>query len=134
MRSAIGLIGLPAVLLIPALCLAVPPVSFNSPAVFTAGNKPSSVVTGDFNRDGNLDLAVANIGGNNITIRLGNGKGGFAYEAAYTVGAGPASIIAGDFNGDGKLDLAVAIEGIYPNWSSTVAVLQGNGDALSVRR
>jgi hypothetical protein len=128
MRSALGLIELVTFLSIPTISPAGQPVSFNSPVVFSAGNKPSSVTTGDFNHDGNLDLAVADAGGSNITIRLGNGKGGFSYEAAYTVGSGPASIVTGDFNGDGKLDLAVAIEGVYPNWGSTVAVLMGNGD------
>ena len=39
---------------------------------------PNSVAVGDFNRDGNPDLAVANYGSNNVSILLGNGGGAFA--------------------------------------------------------
>ncbi len=35
------------------------------------------MVMGDFNGDGKLDLAFANVLGNNVTLLLGNGAGGF---------------------------------------------------------
>lgn len=41
------------------------------------GTAPSSVVVGDFNLDGIQDLAVANSGGNNGSVLLGNGDGHF---------------------------------------------------------
>src|SRR5216684_3227600 len=40
-------------------------------------NNPSSVVVGDFNGDGFLDLAVANQGDNSISLFRGNGDGTF---------------------------------------------------------
>ncbi len=45
---------------------------FNIPlgSPFSAGNNPSSVVVNDLNMDGRLDLAVANSGSNNVTIKL----------------------------------------------------------------
>ena len=45
----------------------------------TAGNTPHSIVSGDFNLDGNPDLAVADAipGPNNLTILLGDARGGF---------------------------------------------------------
>jgi hypothetical protein len=68
------------------------------------------VAVGDFNGDGKPDLAVANDFDNNVTIRLGDGTGGFPDAKSATVGAGarPISVAVGDFNGDGKLDLAIA--------------------------
>jgi hypothetical protein len=82
----------------------------------------SSIVAGDFNGDGNLDLAVTNYG-NTVSVLLGNGDGTFQAPLTYTVGSGPASVAVGDFNGDGVPDLAVANQG-----SANVSVLLGNGD------
>jgi hypothetical protein len=78
---------------------------------------------GDFNRDGELDLAVANYGSNNISVLLGNGDGTFQAPVDYGAGSAPASVAVGDFNRDGKLDLAVAnFDG------NNISVLLGNGD------
>jgi hypothetical protein len=41
---------------------------------------------GDFNGDGKLDLGVANYGGGNVSVLLGNGNGTF--QAAVNYGAG----------------------------------------------
>ena len=53
----------------------VPTEIFNAPVDFTAGDGPSSVAIGDVNGDGRLDLAVANMGSNNVSdllrLRLG---------------------------------------------------------------
>ena len=84
-----------------------------------AGSSPASVVAGNFNGDGKLDLAVANAGSNNVSMLLGNGDGTF--KPALNSGVlGPGSLAVGDFNGDGKLDLAVTNAG--------VSILLGNGD------
>ena len=91
---------------------------------FPAGNSPEKVVTGDFNGDGSTDLAVANYGGNNLTILLGNGIGGFVAAAGSPVATGtnPRTIAVGDFNGDGIADLAVVNAG-----SGNLTILLGNG-------
>jgi Bacterial Ig-like domain (group 3)/FG-GAP-like repeat len=97
-------------------------VAFTLGPFLTAGDDPNSVVVGDFNGDGNLDLAVANVYSGTVSIFLGDGKGNFALASSPAAGANPSSVAAGDFNGDGKLDLAVA------NLSSgTVAILLGDG-------
>ena len=90
---------------------------------YGTGSLPIAVATGDFNQDGKLDLAVANLNDNTVSVLLGNGDGTFQSQSVYATGSGPTWIATGDFNGDGKLDLAVA------NVSDgTVSVLLGNGD------
>jgi hypothetical protein len=78
-----------------------------------AGIQPSSVAVGDFNGDGKQDLAVANLGSppfqtGSVSIRLGDGHGGFTPVADVAVGGAPRSVAVADFDGDGKLDLATA--------------------------
>lgn len=76
------------------------------------GAEPNGIVTGDFNRDGRLDLATANVGDGSLSILLADGVSAgvlhFSTLALPVDGVGPAAIAAGDFNGDGKLDLATA--------------------------
>jgi hypothetical protein len=88
----------------------------------SVGQSPTSVVVGDFNGDGKLDVAVG-ADNNTVSVLLGNGDGTFTTQPAMSVGASPISVAVGDFNGDGKLDLAVANGG-----GNTVSILLGNGD------
>ncbi len=99
-------------------------VQTSSPA---AGMSPFSVVTGDFNGDGKLDLATANNGSNNVSILLNSGTGTYALGSSPAVGINPQSITAGDFDGDGDLDLAVANRG-----SNTVSILLNSGTGAYV--
>jgi len=92
------------------------------PAVqYAVGLNPDGIVAGDFTGDGRLDLAVTNVGSNDVSILLGNGDGTFQPPVTYAVGGTPSAILAEDFNGDGKLDLAVSGQGF-------ISVLLGNGD------
>ena len=90
----------------------------------TVGTGPTAIATGDFNGDGNADLAVANSNDNTVSILLGDGSGGFtaASGSPLTVGTGPTAIATGDFNGDGNADLAVANSN-----DNTVSILLGDG-------
>jgi hypothetical protein len=103
--------------------------TFQSPLFATAGPSPSyvfdsqSIVAGDFNGDGRLDLAAPNQSTNTVSVLLGNGDGTFQPQVTYAVGQDPSAIVVGDFTGDGLLDLAVA------NYNDdTASVLMGNGD------
>ena len=90
---------------------------------------PVSIVAGDFNGDGNLDLAVVNTGENTVSILLGNGDGTFNATNSPTTGDFPASIAVGDFNGDGIPDLAVLNETLLKDAQrSSVTIMLGNGD------
>jgi hypothetical protein len=86
--------------------------TFQSPVFYTMGtakNFTLSIAAGDFNHDGNLDVAVVNGGDNTVSIALGNGSGGLSVQSPpIPVGNDPVAIRAGDFNADGYMDLAVA--------------------------
>src|SRR5262249_23165611 len=69
------------------------------------GYYSSSVAAGDVNGDGRLDLAVTNLGSNNVGVRLGNGDGTFQAARTFATGVEPVSVALGDVNGDFRLDL-----------------------------
>ena len=69
----------------------------------------NQIVTGDFNKDGHIDIAVANYSSNNVSVLLNDGNGGFLTAATYQLtNSGNAQTIAtADVNNDGFLDLIV---------------------------
>ncbi len=86
------------------------------------GNFPSSIGVGDFNRDGNPDLAVTNFNDNTVSILLGDGTGGLTLKGTHSVGATPFFTAVADVNHDGLLDV------IASNYGATnLTVLLGNG-------
>jgi hypothetical protein len=107
----------------------------NKPDVLVSTN-PSSIVKGDFNNDGIQDLAVACRGvvesdevtyntNGFVSIRLGNGNGGFSecQDCEIEVGLNPSNIKIADFNGDGIEDFAVT-----NTFSNDISIRFGNGD------
>jgi len=107
-----------------ALPAAPRPPGPGGPRHFLVGAAPASVAIADFNRDGKPDLAVANNGSGDVTVLLGDGKGGFAPAAGspFPAGKNPNDIAVGDFDGNGTLDLA------FPNHDTHgVTVLLGDG-------
>ncbi len=95
---------------------------------------PVSITTGDFDGDGNLDLAVASqpiapsIQGT-VTVLKGAGNGGFTLKGTYDIGSSPGisssptSIATGHFTNSGNLDLVVTAGN-----DNTLNLLTGNGD------
>jgi hypothetical protein len=80
--------------------------SFTAAAPAAVGSYPAAITSGDFNGDGNLDLAIANYFSNDVSVLLGNGDGSFAPAVNFGGVSSPFSIVSGDLDGDGKLDLA----------------------------
>jgi hypothetical protein len=97
-------------------------VSFQAGSVLPAGGGSVVLATGDFNRDGALDLATVN-GADSVGIRLGNGNGTLGEVTSYSGGLNLTSVAAADFNGDGRLDLIAG-----DAQGGTVQLLRGNGD------
>jgi hypothetical protein len=85
-------------------------VSFSAPTDFVVGGSPSWAATGDFNGDGDLDLAVANLATDDVSVLRGGSGASFSAATTFKAGDGPRSIVAADFNHDGDPDLAVANE------------------------
>jgi hypothetical protein len=70
---------------------------------------PNSIALGDFNGDGNQDIATAsNKSVGTVSIRLGDGAGAFTGSTNVAVGSLPKSVAICDFNGDGNQDIAAA--------------------------
>jgi uncharacterized protein (TIGR03437 family) len=89
------------------------PVAFSS--------QIGSILSADFNGDGESDIAVAS--GSSVAILLANSTG---FESPVISSAGVSSIsamTAGDFDGDGKLDLVVMSSGT----PGSLTFLKGNG-------
>jgi hypothetical protein len=93
---------------------------FEASAMETIPNPVFGVASGDFNRDGDLDLALVSDG---VWVLLGNGDGTFQKPVGYVPQRVGSAIAVGDFNGDGVLDLAVPLLA-----GNGVQVLLGNGD------
>ena len=100
-------------------------------ASYSLNAGPLAICAGDFNGDGNIDLAVAESNGTNIavTVALGTGNGQFTLEKDFTI-ASPSYttwIATADLNHDGKLDLVVTYLG---SKTGAVGIFLGNGDSF----
>lgn len=97
------------------------PIDFHEEPIFV-GKQPGSLASGDFDGDGKLDLAVANQGGNSVSILLGDGKGDYKSSLEIPMPSGAGTVTAGDWNLDGNVDVTV----LSPR-SGGITVLFGDG-------
>jgi hypothetical protein len=90
-------------------------------------SQPNGLAIGDFNKDGRLDIAVANNAANNIGVFLGYSSEPFAGIIPYATGDGsqPHTVVIGDLDNDGWSDIVVANYG-----TDNVGVLLGHRNAI----
>ncbi|HEX5233846.1 MAG TPA: FG-GAP-like repeat-containing protein [Silvibacterium sp.] len=108
------------------------PVSYSVPSGLVV-----SAVTGDFEHNGLIDVAVLvsatiNNGGgpNNLTIFLNDGTGKLTQSATYALNSTPSGynhpiLVAGDINNDGRTDVTVVYTGV--TGTAVPYISQGNG-------
>lgn len=68
---------------------------------------PTSVVSGDFDHDGNLDLAITSSADSLLGVWFGLGNGTFSAPVVYPVGGGTIGVLKLNLDSDGYDDLAV---------------------------
>lgn len=101
----------------------------------------TSLLSGDFNGDGHLDLATSitrrNTANNrflpgSVSVLLGRGDGTFGPPMLFAIAGPPKTMLSGDFNGDGRPDLVTFTGGYETSTTATlptkVSVLLGLGD------
>ena len=83
--------------------------TFQNRAEFASGQRAVAIGIADFNRDGNLDFAVANDNApGTVRIMSGAANGTFTSSGDFTVGSNPTDLVIADFNNDGFADVATA--------------------------
>lgn len=105
--------------------------TFHPASTFESGLLPLSIAVADINRDGKLDMAVANGGFfASITVHFGRGDGTFSAPSVLATGTQRdfTSVATGDLNNDGSPDLAFTGE------SAAVSILLGVGDGTFANR
>lgn len=90
-----------------------------APVVMKLGQHPHThgLALADMNRDNKLDLITVNNADNDVSIALGDGRGGFtrAPGSPFTVGPSPYPAAVGDVNSDGQLDIVATATATGPS-------------------
>jgi hypothetical protein len=106
------------------VCLGNGNGGFTGCNLFDVGPGPVGLAAGDFNGDGDTDIATSNEGDDTITILFGQGNGGFDDEVmTIDTGERPIAVAAGDLDNDGTDDIATV-----SNADAFVYVYRSDGD------
>jgi hypothetical protein len=94
-------------------------VAPSSPILMKSGTQPHThgLALADINRDNKLDLVSVNTSDNDVSVALGDGRGGFtrAPRSPFAVGPSPYPSAVGDVNSDGWLDIVATATATGPS-------------------
>ncbi len=102
--------------------LSCPPCECRATLSLLTGESPRSVVVGDLDDDGLLDLIAASTDSDQISIFMGDSRGEASRSVTIDVADTPQSVAVADLDGDGALDLIVSHA--LPD---AISVLMGDG-------
>lgn len=99
--------------------------AFSEPALnpLELFSTPSSNEGEDYDGDGLVDFAVANINGDSMSVFIGNGDGTFQPAVTYPSGNNARALTVLDAEGDGDIDIVIAHRS-----SSNLGLHRNNGD------
>ncbi|CAF1334884.1 unnamed protein product [Adineta ricciae] len=102
-------------------------MTFTNQSIYSTGadSSPYSIAAGDFDRNNQSDMVVANYKSDTIGIFLGYNNGSFTNQTTYSTGSSssPYFVTVGLFNNDSILDIVVANYG-----NNKLGVFVGHGD------
>ena len=103
-------------------------IGFQPATSYPAGSQPDATAAGDFDGDGDLDLAVANDAPDKVSILTNMGGGTFSGPTHVFLagGSSPHTPVAGDLDGDGDVDVAVSLQN-----TNLVQLLINNGGTFT---
>lgn len=97
---------------------------------YPTGNVPQSISLSDIDKDGRMDIIIANQGANTVSVirnlcTVGNIN--FAAGADFSVGYSPNAVAVGDIDGDGNIDVLTANQS-----DNTISVLLNTSFTASI--
>jgi len=101
--------------------------TFSEGEVYDSPGSPTGMALDDVNNDGRPDLIVSNYEYDSVSVRTGDGQGGFGEPIDFPTGAGQVFVATGDFDRDGLADIASLLTD-----SGQVMTLLNNGLSAAI--
>ena len=111
-----------------ALLSAQPDGQLGAPQYVPLGVKVREATPADFDRDGNLDVAVIDFIQHVVRVLHGDGDGGLQLAASFAAGTNPGRLRAAHVDDDGLIDLVGMDQGPSGAPAHSLLALLGDGD------
>jgi len=95
---------------------------------FFTGDAPMANCVGDFDNDGDFDVAVGNRVSSSLSIHINDGLGNLNLDSSYQFDYGPVRISAADVNDDSFIDIVYAEPNPPEINNRPVGIMKNNGD------